>query len=150
MTEIRLLGYPVTIGARQQEHLDELTREFMLLTMSRPSARERVPDRLLELVEVVTGRHAEELEGPRRVREQALQDGVDRVDLVYPAFEDARAVVSAWQTILREVDDYCRSDDLLALATPDEVRALTDWVVAEFHAQLAGHPPTPWPGAAAG
>ena len=144
---IRLLGYPVRLAARQEEHLDEVTREFMLLSISRPSAREQVPHRLLELLELLSTRHAAELEGPRRQREQALQEGRDSVDLVYPATQEVREAVTGWQSMMREVDAYCRDDELLALATPAEVVRLQQWVVSEFVAQLEGHEPTPWPGA---
>ena len=145
--EIRLLGYPVRLGARQEEHLDEVAREFMLLSISRPQAREQVPGRLLELLEVLTTRYATELEGPRRQREQALVDGRDTVDLVYPATVEICEAVTGWQSMMREVDAYCRDDELLALATPAEVVRLQQWVVAEFSAQLEGQDPTPWPGA---
>jgi hypothetical protein len=144
---IRLLGYPVRVAARQEEHLDEVAREFMLLSISRPQARESVPARLLELLEVLTTRYGTELEGPRRQREQALIDGIDSIDLVYPASPEICQALAEWQSMMREVDAYCRDDELLALATPAEVVRLQQWVVAEFSAQLAGHDPTPWPGA---
>ena len=146
MDAIRLLNYPVRLGALQQEHLDEVTREFMLLSLSRPEAREQVPGRLLELVEVLTARYAAELEAPRQVREQALLAGEEHIDLVYPALPDVGAAVQAWQSMMREVDAYCREDELLSLATPPEVVRLQQWIVAEFVGQLAGATPTPWPG----
>lgn len=145
--EVRLLGYPVQLGAQQQEHLDEVTREFVLLSMSRPEAREQVPGRLLELVDAMTARYATELEAPRRAREQALADGRETVDLVYPASPGIGGAIAGWQTMMREVDEYCRADELLALATPPEVVRLQQWVVEEFSAQLDGGPPTPWPAA---
>ena len=144
--QIRLLGYPVRLGARQQEHLDEVAREFMLLSISRPEVREQVPGRLLELLEVLTTRYAEELEGPRRQREAALLEGRESVDLVYPAVPGVREAIADWQSMMREVDAYCRDDELLALATPADVVRLQQWVLGEFLAQLDGQDPTPWPG----
>jgi hypothetical protein len=144
VAQIHLLGYPVRLGAQEQEHLDEVTREFMLLSLSRPAVREQVPGRLLELMETLTSRYSTELEAPRRVREQALLEGRESVDLVYPAAPGIGEALSGWQSMMREVDDYCRSDELLALATPPAVVRLQEWVVGEFHSQLAGRPPTPW------
>jgi hypothetical protein len=146
VTQIRLLGYPVRIGARQQEHLDEVAREFMLLSMSRPAVREQVPGRLLELLEALSARYATELEGPRHQREQALVEGRETIDLVYPATPGVREAITGWQSMMREVDAYCRDDELLSLATPAEVVRLQQWVVAEFLAQLDGQDPTPWTG----
>ena len=147
VTQIHLLGYPVRIGARQQEHLDEVAREFMLLSISRPAVREQVPGRLLELLDALTTRYSAELEGPRRRREQALLEGRETIDLVYPAVPGLREAVTGWQSMMREVDEYCRDDELLALATPAEVVRLQQWVVEQFLAQLDGQAPTPWPGA---
>lgn len=147
VTQIRLVGYPVRLGAQQQEHLDEVTREFMLLSISRPEARQQVPGRLLELIEALTARYATELEEPRRHREQALVEGRETIELVYPALPGVREAIVVWQSMMREVDAYCRDDELLALATPADVVRLQQWVVAEFLAQLDGQDPTPWPGA---
>lgn len=148
--EIRLVGYPVRLGAQQQEHLDEVTREFMLLALSRPEARDQVPGRLLELVDVLTTRWAAELEGPRRAREEALAEGRESIDLVYPVLDGVQDLISGWLAMMREVDAYCREDELLALETPPEVVALQEWVVGQFLAQLDGQPPTPWRGPSGG
>lgn len=144
--EIRLVGYPVRLGAQQQEHLDEVTREFMLLSLSRPQAEDQVPGRLLELVDALTSRWAAELEAPRAARDRALRDGRERIDLVYPVLEGVRGAVTGWVAMMREVDAYCREDELLALETPPDVVALQEWVAAEFVGQLDGRPPTPWAG----
>jgi hypothetical protein len=91
-------------------------------------------------------RYAGAVEEPRRLRAQALRDGVDQIDLVYPAAPGSAELMTAWWDVLREVDVYCGNDELLSLATPPEVVALQRWVVSEVVAQVAGAPPTPWPG----
>jgi hypothetical protein len=146
VTSIVLLGYPVRLGQRQQEHLDEVTREFQLLSMSQPEVRDHVPGRLLEVLDMLSARYSSELEQPRRLREQALQDGREQVDLVYPAVPGAAEMMTTWWDVLREVDVYCSNDELLSLATPPDVVALQRWVVTEIVAQSGGAAPTPWPG----
>lgn len=146
VTSILLLGYPVRLAARQQEHLDEVSREFMLLSLSQPEVRDHVPGRLLELMDTMSTRYARELEEPRRLRDQALLAGVEQIDLVYPAVPGARDLMTTWWHTMREVDEYCRGDELLALATPPDVLALQRWVVTEIVAQVEGAAPTPWPG----
>ena len=146
MPSVRLLRYPVRLGTLQQEHLDDVSREFMLLSLSRPEARDQVPGRLLELLDVLTARYSEVVETQRRVREQALLDGLEHIDLVYPALPGVGAAIQEWQSMMREVDAYCHDDELLSLATPPEVVRLQQWVVSEFQRQLDGAEPTPWAG----
>ena len=146
MPSIRLLRYPVRLGTLQQEHLDEVTREFMLLSLSRPEVRDQVPGRLLELLDVLTAQYSAVIEAQRRVRERALLDGLEHIDLVYPRLPGVGAAIAQWQSMMREVDAYCRDDELLSLATPPEVVRLQEWVVSEFQRQLDGADPTPWPG----
>ena len=144
MDDIVLLGYPVRLGALQQQHHDEIVREFQLLSMSSPESRTGVPGRLLELVDLLTSTFAAEIAEPQRLRDEALKSGAAQVDLRYPARPGMREAVLAWDTMLREVDDYCRQGTLLALAAPAEVVALRAWTMGEFLCQLDGQPPSPW------
>ena len=144
--EYLLVGYPVRLGAVHQEHLDEVLREFQLLALSRPEVKEQVPGRLLELVDVLTTRYGADVEPARRAREQALRRGDDTVDLRYPAVPDAPRLVATWRDVMVEVDEFCRTGDLLSLATPPGVVALRHWVAEEFLRQSDGRPPTPWSG----
>lgn len=141
-----LLGYPVRLGAAQQQHHDEVVREFQLLALGDPSVRGQVPGRLLDLVDVMARRYAAELAEPQRARDAALLAGWPRVDLRYPVRPGLREVVLAWDAMAREVDDYCRLGNLLALAAPPEVVALRTWVTGQFLRQLDGDEPQPWRG----
>ena len=141
-----LLGYPVRVGALQQQHYDEVVREFQLLAISRPDKRAHVPGRLLELVDLLTTRFRAELAEPQRLREAAALLGEPRVDLRYPVRPETREAVLAWDAMVREVDDYCRDGELLALAAPAEVVALREWSLGQFLSQLDGAEPQPWTG----
>ncbi len=144
--EVVLRDYPVRLGARQSEHLDEGLREFQLLALADPSVTRDVPGRLMELVEMLYTRYAGDLEGPLATREAALARGDATVDVRYPVPEGAADIVRAWQVVMAEVDEFCRSGDLLSLARPPEVRQLHEWSTEEFLRQLAGEPPRPWTG----
>lgn len=144
--EILLRGYPVRLGAEQQEHWDGLLRELQLIALSQPEQREQVPGRLLGLVDLVTKIWSDDQTEPDRLRERALAEGRLTVDLRYPARPEVREVLLALDAVLVEVDAFCRTDDLLALARPAGVLALHQWVVGEFLGQLDGQEPTAWSG----
>jgi hypothetical protein len=143
---IELRGYPVQLGNEVAEHIEEWMREFRLIALSREAgtARLDVPDRLLEMVDALTRQYAAELDEPEQRRLAAAARGDRTVDLVYPVRPETEQVVTAWQTMLGEVDEYCRKEDLLTLQRPPEQVALQDWILDEFLRQIAGESPRPW------
>ena len=144
-----LLRYPVALGMRNAEHLDEVLREFRLVQLGRDagttSCRD-VPARLLEMVDMLTRTYNRELSEPDRMRAQAAARGDAVVDLTYPVRPETEQVARGWQAMLAEVDDFCRSQDLLTLARPAELVALNDWALGEFVRQVRGEAPRPWSG----
>ena len=46
--------------------------------------------------------------------------------------------------LLREVDEYCRTGDLLTLSPSDDIRAFWVWMLSEFVRQLSGEAPMSW------
>ncbi len=143
--EVRLLHYPVRLGMCHQEHVDELTREFQLMAAGGLDDTD-VPARLVSMVRMLTGRFARELEEPARRRQDAADRGDPVVDLSYPAVPGAEEIVEGWARMMDEVDAYCRSGHLLALAAPDDLVVLRHWVTEEFRRQLRGERPRPWDG----
>lgn len=143
---VTLLGYPVRLGVRQQEHFEALRRECQLISLSDPTERSRTPKRLVEMAAVLHQRRAE-LADPERRKLEAYLRGQDTVDLEYwvSSLEGA-AMVRAWQDLLLEMDEYCRQEYLLTLEAPVEAAALRRWVLEEFLSQIEGRPPRPWPG----
>lgn len=143
---VRLLGFPVRLGALQREHLDGVLRELQLIALAAPAQRDAVPTRLLELVDLLRGSYAADVAEPDRLREEAFLQGLVAVDLTYPVRPETREVLAVWTELLAELDAFARTDDLLVLARPAEVVALDRWVTAEFLRQLDGQEPTAWPG----
>ena len=141
-----LRGYPVELGISATEQVEEWMREFKLIALGRGTGDvgHDVPDRLLQMVKLLSHRYAVELSEPERVRAAAAARGQATVDLVYPVRPEAEATVLGWLQLTHEVDAYCRAEDLLTLQrTPDQV-ALQQWVCEEFLRQLQGEPPRPW------
>ena len=141
-----LLGYPVALGLSTSEHVEEWVREFQLMALAREQGLpgHDVPRRLQEMVQSLTRRYASELSTADRLRATAAARGDATVDLPYPVRPESEQVVLAWQRMLAEVDDYCRTEDLLTLQrSPEQVR-LQDWTCEEFLRQLRGEPPRPW------
>ena len=147
-TTVRLLRYPVELGMSTAEHVEDWVREFKLMSLGREggTSDHDVPLRLQAMVDMLTRRYGAELSEPDRVRAAAAARGEASVDLVYTTSDGAEgeAAVRGWQAMLAEVDEYCRTEDLLTLQrTPEQVR-LQDWVCSEFLRQLRGEPPQPW------
>jgi hypothetical protein len=147
-TTIWLLRYPVELGMSTVEHVEDWVREFKLMALGREdgTSTSDVPARLQAMVDMLTRRYGAERSEPDRVRAAAAARGQATVDPAYTSRDraESEAVVRGWQTMLAEVDEYCRAEDLLTLQrTPEQVR-LQDWVFEQFLRQLAGEPPEPW------
>lgn len=143
---VRLQGYPVALGTAGAEHMAEWVREFRLMAFA-ADADERpaeVPERLTAMFHHLNSEHAADLAGPDRLRDEAAARGEAVIELVYPVRPDTEATVRAWQTVLHEVDAWCRAQGLLTLERSPDLVALSDWVLEEFLRQLRGEPPRPW------
>ena len=145
--EAVLRDYPLRIWARQQEHSDEVLREFTLLVSGARSGEvEGAPAALLALAEMFSERFGRLMDEITATRLAALKSGADRMDWRVPLPRSTPEVLRQVQSVWSAVDEYCRSGDLLALARPADVVALMDWSTSELAAQFDGAEPTPWPG----
>lgn len=146
--EIRLIDYPVMLGRRHQQHSEGLVRELSLLLISKSISghQAHAPQRLLDLVDMLAGRHSAELDAAQQQRDRAYAQGWTSMVLTYSVVPHAREIISSYADIMDEVDTFCRSGDMLTLSTPPDLLALRRWIVSEFLRQLDGHPPRPWVG----
>jgi len=146
-TRAFLLAYPVVLGQRLTEHTEDVLRELTLIRLgtTHPAARE-VPERLQVMVDSLAGRYAREIDEADSVREGAAVRGERTCDLSYPVLPETAAVVRGWQAMSLQVDAFCRSEQLLTLALPPDLRALQDWVCDELVGQAAGGRPHAWSG----
>lgn len=141
LVPVRILSLPLDVYARAAEHSDELLREFTLI---RADNAEHVPARLLTLIDDLNARFGAFTKGPTDRLQEALARGDAEVDLLYEVPREASDAATQLGALLAEADDFCRSGDLLTLATVDEGLAFRNWFLGEFVSQVDGHPPRPW------
>lgn len=140
-----LRDYPLRLWAEQQEHTEELLREFALLLIGEHD-RGHAPTQLVELAQMFQDRFGPLLDQLTATRQAAYDAGLDRMDSQVPLIAGLAALLAQVDVVLAAVDDYCHRGNLLALArTPDQV-AFYVWSTSELLAQSAGAEPTPWPG----
>ncbi len=145
--EVRILRLPVQVWRIATEHAEELTREMQLLAIHDDGETQHphVPTRLTELVETLSRRFAGVSEEQDRQIAAAADAGLASIDVTYHLPPEAAQASRTLATMLDEADEFCRSGDLLTLATPPEAKAYRDWFLTEVAAQLTGAQPTPWP-----
>jgi predicted phosphoribosyltransferase len=146
LREVRLLGFPLKLHQRATEHHEELMREFQLLALDESKD---VPRRLVELIDELTATYSSASSAADAVRDAALERGEESVDLTYVVPAAAAEACERLERMLDEADEFCRSDQLLTMAAPDDAVAFRRWYLSEFPAQIAGAAPTPWPGESA-
>ncbi len=147
LVRVDVLGLPLDLMVRAQEHQDGLKRELLLLSLEldQDGSGTDLPSRLVQLVRDFDGAFAGFGVSQLRQIEAALAAGQPTVDLVYevpPAIADA---VEQAQALSAEMDEFCRRGRfLLTLEAPPDVRAYTEWLFGEFIRQARGGAATRW------
>lgn len=140
---IELRELPVAVLSRAQEHNFTLVRELALVHTA--DERGVAPARLLWLSQHLDERYAAFNDTPRQRIQSAIEGDESHIDIQYQVPADAAEAAIELGAALDEVDDYCRTGDLLTLVTPPEAVAFRRWLFSEFVAQIqTGAPPTPW------
>jgi anti-sigma regulatory factor (Ser/Thr protein kinase) len=139
---VRLAGCPVELSLRQDQHLDELVRELQLLTMSpgRTGSREIAS----QISALLTSPAHARLTG-RRIAEQARSQGLRFVDIDMAMPREFSGLVEQLEAAVSRADLFCEQDQLLALASPPDLRELRAWMTHQIVAQsVHDEAPTPW------
>ncbi len=135
--EVTLADLPVQTFLDLQRHIDDMLREFALIALDQEGGGgDAVPALLLAII----GDWRSRFRGPRALVLDQLHEAADRgeervaITVTMPvaaaaAFEEATATFEA-------ADEFCRSGDLLTLATNPEVAAFRRWLCDEVVAQL--------------
>ncbi len=139
---VRLAGCPVRLSLRQDEHLDELVREFQLL------AADRGNDRSLALARQIEGL----LHSPaharftgRRLAQQADRAGRTHVDIDMAMPRQASTWVRELRDAVLAADALCADRRLLTLASTEDLTLLRAWMTEELVAQIeTGAAPRTW------
>lgn len=149
MVEVRLLGLPVALWARTQQHTDELLREFVLIAVQLHDEADTaapLPVRLTQVVEELSATYGAFSTAQVDRLFRAAAAGEDALDLTYLVPAAAADAARHLADLLNEADEYCRSGQhLLTLETPAELIRFREWYLEEFRRQIGGARPTPWP-----
>lgn len=144
---VHVIGLPIAVQARAQEHADELTRELTLIAAQlRQEGNIRdLPAVLVTLIEQLTAQYSGFTVEQERLLAEAITQGDQTIDLTYRVPGAAGAAAQALGDILDQADVYCSTGrHLLTLATPDDLVTYRRWFLSQFTNQVTGKPPISW------
>lgn len=144
--EVRLLNVPLRVLALGREHHDEVMREFAMLALDEQLGSHHVPARMLELIDILGRRYGAAGERSDAEVDAALARGDVTIDLVYHVPGHVADAASQLEALMAEADEFCRQQQMLALARPPLQVQFARWYLDEFRRQIAGQPPRPWDG----
>jgi hypothetical protein len=139
-----LRDFPLLLMQRAQQHSESLVREFALIVHGADDEDTRVPQRLLDLAAESERRYSGMNPEAQALAEAAIEQGIEFIDVevhVPPSFK--QEVIDAVPVLL-EVEEYCRTGQLLSLVTPPDLRLFWEWYLLEFVRQIDGLPPNSW------
>jgi len=143
LVDVHLIGFPIPIFQRAQEHSDALMREFSLILLSE---EHDVPRRLLRLIEELSEQYTQMTLDTDRTRDAAVERGDPSVDLTYRVPPEVAPAARHLDELFNEADVYCRSGQhLLTMAEPPDVMRFRRWFLYQFVDQIAGKPAVAWP-----
>lgn len=150
---VHVLGLPLAVALRAQQHGDELTRE---LTLIAEQLRQRgnsgdLPARLISLIDQLAARYSVFTTEQEQQFVDAHRTDVETIDLTYRVPISAAGAAQQLGGVLDEADEYCRAGKyLLTLATPADLVVYRRWFLDQFVSQGAGNPPVSWADYSAG
>lgn len=141
-TVVRLLGCPVDLSLRQDQHLDELVRELTLIAAHHDNPESAaIADRLDAILRAPA--HAR-LAG-RRQALQARDRGERLVDVEMAIPREFSVEVVRLHEAVTEADVLCDEQRLLTLASPRGLRELRTWMTEQIVGQAEQDaPPVSW------
>lgn len=144
LVPVRLVAVPVRLALASDANLDDLIREFQVLTLA-GGIHHSVPTPLISLIEQILDRYAEPRLAGREAARRAAAAGQRLFD--FTAAVPPAVVPDMWHltSVLDQVAAFCRQGTLLSLAPSEELSAFRRWWVSEVERQVAGKPPTPCP-----
>jgi anti-sigma regulatory factor (Ser/Thr protein kinase) len=139
---VRLVGCPVELSLRQDQHLDDLVRELTLIAADRDNpASAELAERLQAILRAPA--HAR-LAGRRQAR-LALDRGETQVDVEMAMPREFSGEVRRLQDAVMDADVLCDQQRLLTLTSPADLRALRAWMTEEIVGQIERDAaPVPW------
>jgi len=140
---VLLRNLPLRLLDRARQHSDALVREFAFVVHGGDDSG--VPARLLEIAADSDANYANLNPEAERLCDDALARGEEFLDVEVTVPSHFRDHILAAVPVLLEVEEFCRSGQMLTLVAPDDLRAFWVWYLGEFVRQIEGQPPQPWP-----
>jgi anti-sigma regulatory factor (Ser/Thr protein kinase) len=140
---LRLLSLPARLFSELRRYHFEVRRELRLLAITAP-AEYPIATETTEFFNRAD-RERRTVAGVSRL-DQAINDGLETVDLDYSVPATAPATMTRIRDLLDEVYRVFSEDHLLALRPPDLLVELQNWYFTEFERQGNGEEPLPWTG----
>ena len=144
--EVRLQNMPLRVLEASREHHDGVMREFAMMALDESAADDHAPKRLLELVDILGRRYGAASARPDAEIDAALDRGEATIDVIYHVPSHVAEAAGQLDALMAEVDEFCRDQQLLALARPELYVRFAQWYLDEFRRQIAGEPAQPWDG----
>jgi hypothetical protein len=144
---VQVIGLPIAVQVRAQEHADELTRELTLIgaQLRQEGNVRELPTLLLSLIEEFGHHYSSFTVEQEQLLADAMERGDDTIDLTYQVRSSAGAAAQSLAEVLDQADAYCSSGrHLLTLATPDDLVTYRRWFLSQFTNQVTGLPPISW------
>lgn len=129
--EIVVPQAPVALSVRIDEHIDEVIRELQLVDASPSSPTAELAALIQRLISVPFARHT-----GRAQALDALERGLEHVDIVMPVPREAAGQVRDLLDTMRAADELCRSHQLLAVPATEEMDLLREWFTHNMVGQL--------------
>ncbi|MDP9406190.1 MAG: hypothetical protein M3O86_06255 [Actinomycetota bacterium] len=135
---VQLVDLPVQRHLRMRHHLTDMLRELTLIDLGERSEGDSdVPARLLRFVADVRLRFADANVLFQRQLREAVSEGRQTVTLELALPPSAGQWARAFADYFDEADEFCRSGELLTMASPPDVVAHRHWLADEVERQLA-------------
>lgn len=140
---VTLIGFPLDVARRAYAHRAALLREFAIIALG-GGAFDDLPARLVELVKELDERYSGTNPEADEIVNQAIKHGESRVDLAVRVPPRIMGDMVDLHALLVDVDEYCRTGELLTLAPDDELRRFWYWFLGELARQSTGAGPVAW------
>jgi len=143
LVTVHVTGLPLDLYEASAAHADEVMRELQLLAAS--VDRAPLPSRLLVAGEKLAERFRAFTQAQEGVIADAVAAGASTIDLTYQVPVEAAYAARSLARLWDEVDEFCRHEEMLTLASPPEVVTFRRWYYGEFVNQIGGAAPQAWP-----
>lgn len=145
--EVQLLNLPLQLLAQGREQHEEVMREFAVLALDEDLDPDHLPKRMLELIDELGRRYAARAAVPDAQIDAAIERGERTIDVIYHVPAHVTDATDHLQSLMDQADEFCRNQQMLALARSPEMIAFHRWYLDEFRRQIGGEPARPWDGA---